>query len=748
MRGELAGYSQNFTMDFQFFVDTLKRHLWLLIGASLLAGVASVLVMVYLVEPKYTANTQVDTGIVNYKDVSFGLDAGFVGKLQVDQAFAQLITDLQGRQNLGKLTEILLRHDLTSETPFREPEAEELADLGATRLDDVRRVLVSRGDSLGEPVVDRGPLVSTNGLKLNDLAEAYGYDFDELRKYMIVSRVGETDYLNIGFTTTDPALSYFMVSEYVKLFIDDYGRGQNTKEQRVYEFFKQQVSDKRAQIDSLQSLVDAYKNNRAVVDLDEQKRAVVTQMKEIELEIEETRKRIRGLENALQTIRADRLDAGRRQGDRRSRLAKANAQLEMAQSELADLTNRLSEIDGGDDGLRQLIADKRREVNDYAAEVATMKRLGDDKVEDRITDLRQQELEAQIDLEAARRAVESMEAEVMRLRGRSAGLVDDEAYLAALQSDVSIRRNEEVALLENLEEARQTYDRGDSPLTVVEPPEFPEEHESRNIPIVAAFSAVSTGTLVALGLFLVTLLDRRLRSPDQLRALYQREAIAILTKIKVRKFSLRRLFNAPSLPEAPRRWIEGIRSLRYELEHAGRKVIQVTSLTDGAGKSSVAAGVARALTRANEKVLLVDLNFKDNTLSAYANVGAVEHPFEINYDEGKLPRANGWYELEGMDIVGNLGGNRSLAEVLSGVDFAHRLDLLRRQYDYIVIEAASLGLYADSRELAEHVDGIICILDADERVDGAGREGMTWLESQGDRFLGYVLNRVDLKMLS
>ena len=85
--------------------------------------------------------------------------------------------------------------------------------------------------------------------------------------------------------------------------------------------------------------------------------------------------------------------------------------------------------------------------------------------------------------------------------------------------------------------------------------------------------------------------------------------------------------------------------------------------------------------------------------------------------------------------------------MLSGVDFAHRLSILRQQYDYIIIEAASLGLYADSRELAEYVDGIICILDADQRIDGMSREGMTWLESQGDRFLGYVLNRVELKML-
>ena len=737
-------------MDFQFFVDTLKRHIWLLIGASLAAAVTAVLVIVYLGKPKYYANAQVDTGIVDYKDVRFDDIQGFVGKLQVDQAFAQLITDLQGRQNLNKLTEILLRHDLTSPDPFRQPDRDELAEIGVTRLDEVKAVLVSRGDSSAAvaSAVDLGPAVSANGIKFSELAEAYEYNFDELRELMTVSRIGETDYLNIGFTTTDPDLSYFMVSEYIKLFISDYSQGKDTKERERYEFYLKEVRDKRSEIDSLQALVDSYKRRRAVVDLEAQQSAAVGQLRETELAIEEERKNIEGFENELETVRRDRVDAARRRADRRSRVAVANTRLDEARKEYARLTNRLSEVDGDDPGLQQLIAAKRAEVQEYAEEVATLKQLGDDKAEDRITDLRQQELEASIKLEAARAAVASMEREADRLRGRGSGLVADEEYLADLQSDLGIYRNELVGLMEKLEASRQSYDRGDNPLTIVEPPEYPEEHQSRQIPLIAAFSAVSTGTVFALGLFLVTLLDRRLRNPDQLRALYNREPIATLTRVNTRKHSLTRLFSDGKLPLSARRWIEGIRGLRYEVEQSGKKVIQVTSLTDGAGKSSVAAGLAKALARANSRVLLMDLNFKHNTLSAYANVPGNRHPFETAYDESELPRAGGWYGLDGMDIVGNLGGNRSLAEVLSGVDFASRLGALRAQYDLIVIEAAALDIYADSRELAEYVDGILCILDADERIDGAAREGMSWVESQGDKFMGYVLNRVDLKMLS
>lgn len=731
-------------MDFQFFIDTLNRRKWLLIGASLLAALATLVVMLQMPE-KYRANAQVETGIIDYKGVRLERENPFVQKFQVENAFSNLITNMQGRATLNKLSELMLAHDLTSPNPFREPDWENVKnveDPSSIDLEAARRVLVSRLDSSSTSVLP----ASSNGVRISKIAEAYGYDFDNLRKELVVSRIGDTDYLDISFVTKDPELSYFMVTKYIEMFINDFKTDQSSEELKELTFYTQRVKEKKREIDSLQNVIDSYKSDKSVVDLDEQQRAVVGQLRDIEQSIEMRRREIRGYENALAEIKAERTTAGSGKAKRNAAIATANARLDRTKSELQNLLNALDKVDDPAP-VEAKIKEKREELQARTERVASLKRLGENRVEDRIVDLQQQELDAEIELQSARKAVASMEKEANRLRGRTSGLVNDEAFLAQLSTQLEIYRQEYNGLIQKKDDAEVIYSRSEHPLTVVEPAEIPEQHESRQIPLVTAFSAVATGTIFALGLFLVTLLDNKLRSPDQLRTLFNRDPLSTLTRINTKKFSLKRLFGSEAMPKAEQRWIEGIRSLRYAVEQSDSKIIQVTSLDAGAGKSSLVAGLAKSFTRASERVLLLDLNFKNNTLSAYSNVDAHAHPFELEYNASQMPRATGWFELDGMDIVGNMGGFRSLAEVLATSDFRNKLDFLVEDYDHILIESAALNLYADSRELAAYVDGILCVLDADSKVDAAGRESMAWLDTQGPKFLGYVLNRVELKML-
>ena len=282
---------------------------------------------------------------------------------------------------------------------------------------------------------------------------------------------------------------------------------------------------------------------------------------------------------------------------------------------------------------------------------------------------------------------------------------------------------------------------------IVEPAEFPEEHESRHIPLVAAFSSMATGTLLALGLLLLALLDTSLNSPDQMRVLTGKDPLATLTRIDTRKFTLGRLFGQERLLSGPTRWIEGIRALRFAVEQSGTRTIAVTSFGESTGKSTTLAGLATSVSKAGKKVLVIDANFKNNTLSAYSNISSAMHPFEMEYNEQQLPKASAWYQMEGIDVVGNMGGFRSLAEVFAMADMSLKLDFFKEEYDYILLEGPALNKFADSRELAEYADGIICVLDAKNKLDAATRESMAWLDAQGATLIGYVLNRVDAKLL-
>ncbi len=730
-------------MDIEFFLNTLLRRKWLIIGASLLAAVVTVAVMLQL-PPEYRANAQVQTGIIDYRGVRLTRSSDFVQKFQVDNAFANLITEMTGRATLSKLTARVLMHDLQADVPFRTADTEVLSKLGLDREQAAKVVLVNKeaASAASDPIDAAAKEAETNRL-----ATAYNYDFNKLRGLMQVQRLGETDYLDISFKTESPELSYFLVTEYIKMFITDFKLDQSSEELRDLTFYSGRVDKKKREIDSLQQVVDNYRRGNSVVDLTEQQASVVSQISQIEMAIEQRRKEIRGYENAVSQV-GEGADKGSSEiSRRRGSVAAANSELDRTKRELLALTEQLSDpgVDVG--SLERRIEDKKAELDTRVQRVSALKRLEDSRITDRVESLRDRELDASIELRAARAAVASMQAEASRLRGRASSLVNNEAFLSQLSIELETLRAEYNNLIGERDKSEVIYTRSEHPLAVVEPPQVPEDHESRQIPLVAAFSSVAMATLMSIGLFLMALLDRRLRSPDQMRSILNRDPVVSLAAIDTKKFSLSRLFGRDALPEEERRWLEGIRSLRYEVEQSGRHVVQVTSLVPGAGKSMVLAGLATALGKANNRVLIIDANFKSNTLSAHNNVTPIAHPFEMGFDPKLLPRATAWFDITDIDVIGNLGGSRSLMEVVAGTDLADKLVSLRQRYDYILLESASMDLYADSRELAEYTEGIVCVLDARQKINATDRDSLAWLDAQGDKMLGVVLNHVDLKLL-
>ena len=733
-------------MDIEFFIQTLLRRKWLLLGASALAGVVTVLVMIQLPR-EYRANAQVSTGIVDYRGTRLTQTNDFVQKFQVDNAFSNMITEMTGRATLGKLAEIALAHDLNAAQPFRSPDERALAELGTAKVSAAKAMLVSEVDTLPTFTNESPSMMPARQASVAKLAEAYEYDWLSLRKLMEVKRLADTDYLDISFQSESPELSYFLVNEYVKMFINDFKTAQSSEERRELDFYTDRVADKKAQIDSLQDAVDDYRRGNSVVDLAEQQSSVVSQIANLEMQIEARRKEINGYVNALALVSNEQATRTQEQVRVRASKAAAHTRLERTKRELAELRTRLDAPGVDRDALRRQIEAKQAELVSRTERVAELNRLGEDRDDEQIITLQNRQLNESIDVTAARAAVASMQAELGRLRGRASSLVNDEAYLSQLETELDIMRREYNELIGNRDRAELTFTRSEHPLAVVEPAEYPEHHESRQIPLVAAFSSVAMATILSLGLFLLALLDNRLRDPDQMRTLLGRDPRVTLPRIRTKRYPLPRLFGRETLPEAERRWVESIRALRYELETSGRHVVQFTSLRAGGGKSSVVAGLAAALSKANHRVLVVDLNFKSNTLSAYSNVAPVDHPFEVGFDPGALPRPDAWFELPDTDVVGNLGGGRSLTEVLAGTDFAERLAAYRQRYDYVLLESAAMDLYSDSRELAVYVEGIICVLDARQKVSATDRDSLAWLDAQGEKLIGYVLNRVDLKLL-
>src|SRR5690606_17299877 len=147
----------------------------------------------------------------------------------------------------------------------------------------------------------------------------------------------------------------------------------------------------------------------------------------------------------------------------------------------------------------------------------------------------------------------------------------------------------------------------------------------------------------------------------------------------------------------------------------------------------------------NKRVLIVDTNFKNNSLSQML----VKPNSEIKVLEGKRvnlligsgrgskdpesePESESTYELinptkyKNIFIVGNAGsGSDSPAEILSGRDFRNLIDVLKESFDYILMEGAALNEYSDTKELVTFVDSVYAVFSAEESIKQLDRESIT-----------------------
>jgi Mrp family chromosome partitioning ATPase len=226
--------------------------------------------------------------------------------------------------------------------------------------------------------------------------------------------------------------------------------------------------------------------------------------------------------------------------------------------------------------------------------------------------------------------------------------------------------------------------------------------------------------------------------------------LAALNRLSVKKWGDFDLFFNKSTGEKEAEYFkESLRKIRHDIETSGAKSFLFVSLKDQEGKSFVVASLAYSFALKNKKVLIIDTNFKNNTLSAIS-LKPVEN--SLGASETKAPvHSTGLgftINIPTVDIIGNKGGSNSPSELLSGVDFKKKIADLGAKYDFIFLEAASINKYSDSLELEDFVDKIIPVFDATTSMTNKDEAGITYLKSLKNKVLGGILNKADLKNLN
>lgn len=193
---------------------------------------------------------------------------------------------------------------------------------------------------------------------------------------------------------------------------------------------------------------------------------------------------------------------------------------------------------------------------------------------------------------------------------------------------------------------------------------------------------------------------------------------------------------------------EEMNTLRTNLQFTGvdKKVILVTSCMSGEGKSTTVFRLANSLTEIGKKVLIIDTDMRKSVFVHVVTSGKVDRGLS-HYLSGQCGLADVVYgtNVKGLHAIfaGPVPPNPT--ELLSTKLFENTIKTFRDVYDYILVDAAPLGLVVDAAIIAKCCDASMMVIGANTIKYRFAQVLKEKLEATGCPILGVVLNKVDRK---
>lgn len=257
-------------------------------------------------------------------------------------------------------------------------------------------------------------------------------------------------------------------------------------------------------------------------------------------------------------------------------------------------------------------------------------------------------------------------------------------------------------------------------------------------PLLAFVALIMTFALPFCILYVKKLLKNKIGSQDELEAIIPAHLLGQINH--AREDELQVIADTNTKNAELFRYLRG--NVQFVLPESTDKVVLVTSAVAAEGKSYIAANVASSLALMGKKVALVELNLRKPSLGEMFGIIASKGMSDY--------LSNGEVSLhdivsttaDGLDVyvAGTVPPNPS--ELLQGSHAAQLMEQLREQYDYVVVDSASLATASDTFSLTNQADATVVVL----RANSTKQAYVKWINrlmAEGKlNNVGFVLNGV------
>lgn len=201
------------------------------------------------------------------------------------------------------------------------------------------------------------------------------------------------------------------------------------------------------------------------------------------------------------------------------------------------------------------------------------------------------------------------------------------------------------------------------------------------------------------------------------------------------------------------RFAESIRSIRLAVDldatKTSNKIVGITSTLPNEGKSTIAAALAQLLAQAGKRVIIVDCDLRNPSLSSILSPDAHTGIIEV------LSGAQALEETVWSDAKINLaflpvakrGPLFHTSELLAAEQTKKLFDKLRAAYDFIIVDLPPLAPIVDVRATAPLIDSFILVVEWGRTKIEVVQHALHTAPDVCEALIGTVLNKADMSAI-
>ena len=201
------------------------------------------------------------------------------------------------------------------------------------------------------------------------------------------------------------------------------------------------------------------------------------------------------------------------------------------------------------------------------------------------------------------------------------------------------------------------------------------------------------------------------------------------------------------------RFTEAIRSIKLAIDLTPNKtpnqVIGITSAVPGEGKTTIAATLAQLIGHSGKKVIVVDCDLRNPSLSASLAPNAVTGIIEIINGNRTIEETIWQDPKTNLALLPAVKRGRLFhtSEIIASEQMRRLFDRLRATYDYIIVDLPPLAPVVDVRVTSPLIDCFILVVEWGRSKIDVVEHALHTAPNIYENTIGAVLNKTDIKAM-